>query len=156
MVVGLLIVSGQYVHRGYMGVIESGGSLRLLEHGFHLRAPWQRTTIYPIQSREVHVETLVDGSQGRVHFDGILLLSVSADSVPTLHAEYGGAYLDGLVAPLIQGYITDYGDAFGVWDEGYDSQELAEALAAHLDSALREHGINVYQARLRSLTVAER
>jgi hypothetical protein len=154
--IAILIASGQYVHRGYLGVVESGNSLRLLDHGLHLKAPWQRTTIYPIQCREVHVEALAVGSQGQVHFAGILLLSVATDTIPALHMEYSGAYLDSLVSPAIGDYILGYGEAFGIWDERYEGKEVAEALADHLDSELHKHGINVYQVWLRSLTVAER
>jgi hypothetical protein len=147
--VALLIVSGQYVHRGYLGVIQSGESLRLLDHGPHLKAPWLRVTIYPIRSREIRIEASVDGPSGKADFDVVVLLSVVRDSVPALHRAYRGAYIEYLVAPAAAEYISDYGDAFGVWDGDYDSRDVSEAMAEHLDRTLRPRGINVYQVWLR-------
>jgi hypothetical protein len=147
-VIVLLIASGQYVHRGYLGVIESGESLRLLDHGPHLKAPWQRVTIYPIQSREIRIATPVDGPQGRAHLDAVVLLSVARDSVPSLHKTYGGAYVEDLVAPAAAQYMAEYGDAFGAWEGGYDTRAMARAMAEHLARTLRPHGITIYHLSL--------
>lgn len=136
-------------------MIQSGESLRLLDHGPHLRAPWQRVTIYPIRSREIRIEALVDGPSGSGHLDAVVLLSVMRDSVSSLHRTYQGAYLEELVSPAAAEYIADYGDAFGIWDGDYDGRDVAKALAEHLDRTLRNHGINVYQVWLRSLDEAE-
>jgi hypothetical protein len=147
--IALLIVSGQYVHRGYIGVIQSGESLRLLDHGPHLKAPWQRVTIYPTRSRELRIEASVDGPSGRADFDVVVLLSVVRDSVPSLHMAYQGAYLEELVSPAAAKYISEYGDAFGIWDGDYDSRDVSEAMAEHLDRTLRSRGINVDRVWLR-------
>jgi hypothetical protein len=149
--IGFLVLFGQYVHRGYLGVMGSGEDLRLLDHGLHLRAPWKRVTIYPIRCREIHLETFGEVRQGKIHFDGVLLLSVDRDSVVSLHRTYHGAYIDRLVSPVVVEFIGDYGDAYGVWHGQYNRQQVTEALADHLNSALAGSGINVINLWLRSL-----
>jgi hypothetical protein len=145
--IAAIIASGQYVHRGYVGVIESGDDLRLLDHGPHLKAPWQRATIYPIQSRDVHLEAYYDGPMGKTHFDAILLVSICRDSVRTLHREYRGAYVERLVSPCVADFIRDYGDAYGIGDGRWRRQEVGEAIAGYLNLTLAEDGINICLVR---------
>ena len=145
--IAVIIALGQYVHRGYVGVIESGEGLRLLDHGPHLKAPWQRATIYPIQSRDVHLEAYYDGPMGRTHFDAILLLFVCRDSIHTLHRAYGGAYVERLVSPSVADFLRDYGDAYGIGDGRWQRQEVGEAIAEYLNLALAEDGITVCLVR---------
>ena len=56
--VAFIVAFGQYVHRGYMAVVGHDERMRLLDHGFHLRAPWNRVTIYPVQCRAIHLEMI--------------------------------------------------------------------------------------------------
>jgi hypothetical protein len=150
--IGCLVAFSQYVHRGYMGVVESGDSLRLLDHGFHLRAPWNKVTIYPTQSREVHLQTFDDGPQGSLHLDAVFLLSVCPDSLPYLHRAYHGAYMERLISPLVVEFLREYGDAYGIWQGDHDNEKVAEAISQRLNSSAT-HGINVYSVWLRTLEV---
>jgi len=97
-VIALVLASGQYIHRGYMGVIKQGDGLVLLDHGLHPKAPWHRATVYPVESRETHLETYYDGPAGKLYFDGVLLLSVCSDSIIKLHRSYEGAYVERLIS----------------------------------------------------------
>ena len=145
--IAVIVASGQYVHRGYVAVIESGDALRILDHGPHLKAPWHRATVYPIQSRSIHLETRYDGPMGKTHFDAILLLSVRRDSIAMLHRAYRGAFVEQLVSPAVEEFLRDYGDAYGIGDGEYRRQEVSEAITRHLNLALQEHGINIFSVR---------
>jgi hypothetical protein len=153
--IALVVTSGQYVHRGYVGVIESGADVRLLDHGLHVKAPWQRVTIYPIESRDTHLEAYYEGPMGKTHFDGVLLLSVCRDSIATLHRTYKGAFMERMVSPAVGEFLSDYGDAYGIGDGQCRSREVGEAIARYLNLALAGHGIDVYSVQLRSVEVAD-
>jgi hypothetical protein len=147
----LLVASGQYIHRGYMGVIESGDGLVLLDHGLHLGPPWHRATIYPVESRETHIETYYDGPAGKMHFDGVLLLSVCSDSIVKLHRSYEGAFVEELISPAVVEFLSDYADAYGLRQGRYSQHEVGEGISRHLNLALTEYGITVISVRLRSI-----
>ena len=149
-VIACVVAFSQYVHRGYTGVIESGESLRLLDHGFHLRAPWNKVTIYPTRSREVHLQAFDDSPRGSLHLDGVFLLSVCPDSLPALHRTYHGAYVEMLISPLVMEFLREYGDAYGIWQGDFDNREVEKAITQHLNSSAL-HGINFYSLWLRTL-----
>jgi hypothetical protein len=149
--VAFIVAVGQYVHRGYIGVIDHNESLRLLDHGFHLRAPWNKVTIYPVQCRAIHLEMMDEGPRGRLHLDAILRVSVCSDSIPRIHQTFQGAWVERLISPLVQDFIRDFGDAFGIWYGEYRRQEVADALKDHLNLRLLDSGITVYGVWLRSL-----
>lgn len=149
-VIGFLAAFGHYVHRGYVNVLETGDSLKLLRHGFHLRAPWHRVTAYPLQCREFRVEILEAGPDARIHFDAVLYVSVSPDSVIPLHNAYGGAFVDSVVSPMISSFLMDYGDAYGLLDSDVGSQKVTGVILDFLGREGGKHGINVTNMWLRS------
>ncbi|MFH1314048.1 MAG: SPFH domain-containing protein [Candidatus Eisenbacteria bacterium] len=150
-----VVASSQYIHRGYMGVIESGDDLRLLDHGLHMKAPWRRATIYPVESRETRLEITYDGPIGKMHFDGVLLMSVCADSILKLHRSYEGAFVERLISPVVTEFLSDYADAYGLRQGRYSQHEVGEAIARRINLTLAGYGITVISVRLRSIEVAE-
>jgi regulator of protease activity HflC (stomatin/prohibitin superfamily) len=154
-VIAFAVASGQYIHRGYVGVIESGEDLELLEHGLHLKLPWQRAVIYPVESREIHLQTYYDGPIGKMHFDGILLMSVRSGSVLQLHKAYDGAYVERLISPAVAEFLSDYADAYGLRQGQYSQHEVGAAIARHLNLTFDDQGIRVISVTLRSIEVAE-
>ncbi len=122
-----LVAFGHYTHRGYLGVLETGESLRLLEHGFHLRAPWHRVTAYPVQCREVRVEIFEEGPEAKIHFDAVLYVGIARDSVISLHRAYDGAYMEKVISPLISSFLRDYGEVYGLhmWLRSYEAERTS-------------------------------
>jgi regulator of protease activity HflC (stomatin/prohibitin superfamily) len=153
MVVAFVATSVTYVHRGYIGVVESGGSLRLLQHGPHLKAPGQRATFYPVRYQQVHLRVSDEGLRGRVELDMILLVSVSPDSIASLHETYRGGYIESLVSPLIVEFLRQRGDGSRDWTDGIGSEKEAAKIIEHLNSTAAPHGINVLRGWIRSYEV---
>lgn len=144
------VAGTQYVHRGYLGVTDAGGAVRVLDHGFHLRAPWHHVTFYPIECRETAVKSSMTGVGGNTtDFDLTLYMSVCEDSVPKLHAAYRGRHVETLVVPLVAGFLERRGGAASLYD-GPKAVALGKEIAALLDSSLALHGIAVLSAELRS------
>jgi len=149
-VVTLLVSFGQYTHRGYVGVLEAGDSLRLLDHGFHLRPPWHGVTAYPLQCRDVRVEIFDEGPGAKIHFDAVLFVSVARDSIVSLHRAYDGAYMEKVVSPLISSFLRDYGDAYGLYEPDVGPQKVTGVILDLLATEAGKYGINVTNMWLRS------
>ena len=149
----LLVAFGQYTHRGYVSVVESGDSLRLLEHGFHLRAPWHRVTAYPVQCREVRVEIFDDGPGAKIHFDAVLYIGIARDSIVSLHRAYDGAYVEKVISPILSEFLREYGEVYGLWDDDAGPQRVTAVVLDHLGRAAGEYGINVSHMWLRDFEV---
>jgi len=152
-VVGLLVAFGHYTHRGYVSVAETDGSLRLMDHGFHLRAPWHRVTVYPVQCREVRIEIIDEGPDAKIHFDGVFYVGVSRDSIPSLHRAYRGAYVERVISPMLSEFLREYGEAFGLWDDDAGPQKVTGTVLDHVGPAAGEYGINVTNMWLKSFAV---
>ena len=152
-VIALLATSVTYVHRGYVGVVESGESLRLLDRGPHLKVPGERVTFYPVRYQQVHLRVSDQGLQGTVDLDVVLLVSVSPDSIPSLHRTYHGAYMERLVSPLIVEFLRQRGDASRDWTDGIGSEKEAGKIIEHLHSTVSPHGVNVLRGWIRSYEV---
>jgi hypothetical protein len=144
LVVALVLISVQYVHTGYVGVIESGETLRLLDRGFHLRPPWKNVTFYPVRGHEIHLEGYEEGLKGKVEFDFVLVLSVCPDSIASLHKAYNGDYLERLVSPLVAEFLREHGDAPTIWSDDQQGESMAVAILHYLNSRVASHGINVF------------
>ena len=151
--VGFLATFGHYTHIGYVGVVESGNSLRLMNRGFHLRLPWQRVTSYPLRYREVRVEIFDDGPEAKIHFDGVLFLNVNPDSVPSLHRAYHGAYVERVISPALSKFLRDYGEGYGLWEDDVGPQKVTSTILGYIEPEAGRHGINVTQMWLRSFEV---
>ncbi|MFZ1947678.1 MAG: tetratricopeptide repeat protein [bacterium] len=150
--IGAAAAFTQYVHRGYVGAIEAGGSVRLLDSGLHLRAPWNRVTFYPVRCWDTTIKSSTEGPQGRVNFDLLLRLSVSRDQVPSLHTSYKGRYVEMLVAPLVADFLKRRGDA-SLDSYGSGAVAVGKDLVAYLNSALAPYGVTVFGADIRSYEV---
>ncbi len=145
-----LVAFGHYTHRGYLGVLETGESLRLLEHGFHLRAPWHRVTAYPVQCREIRVEIFEEGPDAKIHFDAVLYVGIARDSVISLHRAYDGAYMEKVISPLISSFLRDYGEVYGLLDDDVGPQKVTGLMLDLLGTEGGKYGINVSHMWLRS------
>ena len=152
-VIAFFVAFGQYVDQGYVGAITSGESVRLLDRGFHLRAPWQRVTFYPVRSDRVHIEIHDQGPDREIRFDAVLLLSVRPDGIDPLHRAYQGAYVERLILPLVLEFLRGPVDAAGLSPDGFERQRLTSGLRDHLNARLGEHQITVFQVWLGSFEV---
>lgn len=153
MVAALLAAFGHYTHRGYVSVVESGDSLRLLDHGFHLRFPWQKVTIYPIRCREVRVQIVDEGPDARIDFDGVFYVGVCPDSIPSLHRAYSGAYVERVVSPMLARFLREHGEGYGLWESDAGPQKVTSTVLDYIGPEAGRHGINVTQMWLRSFGV---
>jgi hypothetical protein len=152
-VVGFLLSFGHYTHRGYVSVVESGDSLRLIGRGLHLRAPWHRVTVYPVQCREVRVEIFDEGPEADIHFDAVLYIGVCADSIVSLHKAYNGAYVEKVISPMLTEFLREYGEAYGLWESDTGPRRVTGAILDYLGRAGGEYGINVSHMWLRAFEV---
>jgi hypothetical protein len=148
--VALIVSFGQYIHRGYVGVVEAGDSLRVIEHGINLRPPWHRVTVYPVQCREVRVEIFDEGPDAKIHFDAVLYVGIARDSVISLHKAYDGAYMEKVISPTIASFLRDYGGAYGLWDDDAGPQKVTAVVLDLLGREGGKYGINVSHMWLRS------
>jgi hypothetical protein len=148
----LAIACTQYVHHGYVGVTDAGGTIKMMDHGLHLRAPWNHVTFYPVQHRGVDVKSSMAGAHGRTDFDLTLYMLVHQDSVPRLHADYRGRHIEALVVPLVAGYLEGRGGAASYF-YGPEATAMGKEIVALLDSSLARVGIDVVGAELRSYEV---
>jgi hypothetical protein len=152
-VAALLAVFGHYTHRGYVSVVGSGDSLRLLGHGFHLRAPWHRVTVYPIRCREVRVQIVDEGPDARISFDGVFYVAVCPDSIPSLHKAYGGAYVERVVSPMLARFLREYGEGYGLWESDAGPQKITSSIIDYIGPEAHRYGINISRMWLRSFDV---
>jgi tetratricopeptide (TPR) repeat protein len=143
----------QYVHRGYVGVTESGGSIRLMDRGLHLRVPWHRVTFYPIQCSSTTIKSFTEGPLGRIEFDLILEMSVCRESVVSLHRSYHGRYVEALLVPLVADLLRRRQDSPGGHAGGRNPMAVDTEMVSNLNASLGEYGINVYRAYLQSFDV---
>jgi hypothetical protein len=148
--VAFLLAFGHYTHRGYVNVVDARESLRLLEHGFHLRAPWHRVTTYPIQCRQVRVQVFEESPDVKIHFDGVLFVGIARDSVVSLHRAYQGAYMEKVISPMISRFLRDRAEAHGLWEEDVGPQKVTAVMLDLLGTEGGKHGINVTHMWLRS------
>jgi hypothetical protein len=145
-----LLTFGHYTHRGYINVVDTEGPLRLLEHGFHLRAPWHDVTTYPIQCREVRVQVFEENPDVNIHFDGVLYVGIARDSVASLHRTYQGAYMEKVISPIISDFLRNQAEGYGLWEEDVASQRVTAVMLDLLGTEGGKYGINVPNMWLRS------
>jgi len=151
--IALVYISVTYVHLGYVGVLDTGDGLKLLDRGLHLRPPLAEVTFYPIQFREIHLTTIDEGVQGRIEFDVVLLLAIARDKVVHLHETYEGAYVERLISPLVIEHFHMLGNGSGDWSDGSGSDKAAEGIVERIIAGAEPHGVNIIQARIRSFDV---
>jgi hypothetical protein len=147
----LVFAFTQFVHGGYVGVIESGKALKVLGRGVHFRPPWTKVAFYPVMSREVAIGSAFEGSRGKCKFDLSLYLSVSPDSVAPLHRAYHGRYVERAITPLVEDFLLRRGTGSGGWDP--ESEKVAKDLAACVNTALNPAGVFIHSAEIRSFEV---
>ena len=145
-----LLTFGHYTHQGYVNVVDAGDSVRLLDHGFHLRAPWHRVTTYPIRCREMRVQVFEENPDVKIHFDGVLYVGIARDSVASLHRAYKGAYMEKVISPVISDFLRTQAEAYGLWEEDVESQRVTAVMLDLLGVEGGKHGINVTNMWLRS------
>jgi regulator of protease activity HflC (stomatin/prohibitin superfamily) len=142
-----------YVHYGYVGVIDTGSGPRLLDRGIHFKRPFADITFYPTRVHEIHLRTVDEGVQGRIEFDVVLQLSVSRDSVLSLHEAYGGSYVERLISPQVVDYFRIQGNGSGDWGDGVGSEKAAEGIVERIHAKAGPLGIIIVGARIRSFDV---
>jgi hypothetical protein len=150
---GFLLSFGHYTHRGYINVVETGGSLRLLDHGLHFRPPWQKVTTYPIRCCDVRVEILDEGPEATIHFEAVFYVSIRRDSIPSLHRAYRGAYMERVVSPMLSRFLRDYGEGYGLWDGDLGPQRIRSIVLDYLAPEAARYGINITEMWLRTFEV---
>jgi regulator of protease activity HflC (stomatin/prohibitin superfamily) len=148
-----LVASTQYVHRGYVGVTGNGGHVRVTGRGLHLKAPWHRTTFYPIETRCTSVRASRTGSLGTAEFDITLHLRVERDSAAALHTRYGGRYVEVLVVPLAADFLEEHAGADSV-SFGPRATSLAKEMQGLLHAELSHLGINIAGVEIGSYRLA--
>jgi hypothetical protein len=157
-VCGFAVLAGlflRYTHSGYVAAVDSGAGFEIEDRGIHIRMPWHRATFYPIRCRQTHLEAQYRDRHGRISFDMVVALSVSRDSVPSLHRAYGGAYLEALVTPsALEFFKARRGDP-GIWREEIPRQEVMVQLIDHLNRSIGHSGVRVYQGWLHSFEVID-
>jgi hypothetical protein len=153
LVIALVYVSVVYVHSGYVGVMDTRDGPRLLERGLHLRPPLAEVTFYPTRVREIHLTTVDEGVHGRIEFDVVLQLCISADMAVHLHETFGGAYVERLISPLVIEHFRIQGSGSGDWGDGIGSDKAAEGIVESIIAEGAHHGINIVSARIRSFDV---
>jgi hypothetical protein len=145
-----LLAFGHYTHQGYVNVVDAGDSFRMLEHGFHLRAPWHHVTTYPIRCREMRVQVFEEGSEVKIHFDGVLYVGIARDSVASLHRAYHGAYMEKVVSPMISSFLRNQAEAYGLWEEDVEPQRVTAVMLDLLGAEGGKYGINISHMWLRA------
>ena len=145
-----LLAFGHYTHRGYVNVVDAGDSVRLLDHGLHLRAPWHPVTTYPIQCREIRVQIFEEGSDVKIHFDAVLFVGIAPDSVASLHRAYQGAYMEKVISPMISDFLRNRAEAYGLWEEDVGPQRVTAVMLDLLGTEGGKYGINISHMWLRS------
>jgi hypothetical protein len=153
-VIGLVAAFTQYVHQGYLGVVEGSRPPRLLGRGLHIRAPWRHVVFYPIRGTSIGIKTMWEGPSGKIKADVTLDMSVCRDSVASLHTAYGGEYIEALVVPRVNEFLRLRGDAWGDWQKGSDVNAIGKNMVMYLNASLASRGITVYDAWLRSFEVS--
>lgn len=148
--VASLLTFGHYTHQGYVNVVDAGDSIRLLDHGLHLRAPWHRVTTYPIRCRETRVQIFEEGPDVKIHFDGVLYVGIAPDSVLSLHRAYEGAYMEKVISPMISDFLRNRAEAYGLWEEDVGPQRVTAVMLDLLGTEGGKYGINVTTMWLRS------
>jgi hypothetical protein len=151
---GLAAAFTQYVHSGYLGVVEGSSPIRLLGRGLHLRAPWRRVVFYPVESETVGIKTVVRRPGGTVTAELTIIMSVSGDSVASLHAAYGGKYVEALVVPQVNEFLRLRADAWGDWQRRAVVDRIDQDLASYVDAQVAPRGINIYHVWLRSYEIS--
>jgi len=151
--IAMIYVSVTYVHLGYVGVLDTSEGPKLLDRGLHLRPPLAEVTFYPVRCREIHLTTVDEGVHGRIEFDVILSLSISADRAVHLHETFGGAYVERLISPLVIEHFRVQGSGSGDWGDGIGSEKAAEGIVERIVSEAAPHGVNIIEARIRSFDV---
>lgn len=146
--IGLLAAFTQYVHTGYVGVVDGSNPLRLLDRGLHIRAPWKHVVFYPTQGNSVGITTTWKGPRGTLTTEITLAMSVCRDSVASLHAAYGGEYVEALVVPSVNEFLKLRKDAWGDWRNSSVVDQTDRDLAVYLNASLASRGINIFQAWL--------
>lgn len=151
---GLFAAFTQYVHTGYVGVVDGGRPVRLLDRGLHVRAPWQRVVFYPVRGNSVGITTTWMGPTKTIRAEMSIVMSVSSDSVASLHTAYGGEYIEALVVPRVNEFFRLRSDAWGDRLRESVVNEMDKDLAVYLNASLAPRGINIFQAWLVSVDVS--
>jgi pentatricopeptide repeat protein len=149
------LVSLQHVPDGKVGAVEDDGCIRVIEPGLHLRAPWDRATLYPIEPSRIEIQTSSPSPGGEFESRVDLEISVDRDKVVALHTSHGGAYVDDLIRPLLQEYLRRDLDLSGSYPEETLDDRLGSALLENLNGALAPHGITGHSLSFQSLELVE-
>lgn len=146
--IGFLATFTQYVHTGYVGVVDGSNPLRVLRRGLHFRAPWQRVVFYPTRSGSVGITTVWHGPREEIRAEITLYMSVTADSVESLHKAYRGEYVQALVVPCINEFFNLHGAALVDWQSSSVVNKTDQDLVLYLNDALMPRGVSIFQAWL--------
>ena len=151
--IAVVAASITYVHKGYIGAVENGDSVRLMTRGPHFRLPWKHVWFYPTQAGAVNVRIASEGQNGTLSANLSLNISVIPDSIPSLQRSFHGNYIQALVVPRVSQFIQRHGEASANWDYSSEIDAISGELTAELNSSLGRHGLSFHYVELRSFDV---
>jgi pentatricopeptide repeat protein len=151
----IVAVSIQHIPGGKVGAIEESGQIRIVDSGLHLRPPWRRASLYPVEPATVDIQASSPAPGGEFETRVDLDISVDRDQVAALHRSYGGAYVDDLIGPLVMEYLRRKLDVSGSYPAEMLDDEVGEEILTVLDGALGSYGITCHSLSFRSFELVE-
>jgi hypothetical protein len=145
------LASLQVVPSGKVGLAETDGSYDLLGHGLHLRPPWNRATIYPVEPDGITVKVSAQTPGGQFVAELEIEISLDPDGVASLHRSYRGRHVENLISPLISDYMRRCLDVFGGYSSEGNNAGIEQGILGNLTASLDPYGIKTHAVRLRSL-----
>jgi tetratricopeptide (TPR) repeat protein len=149
--VGLIAVSIDNIPGGKVGVIDREGVPVLIEPGLHVRLPWKRATLYPLDPESLDLEASSETPGGTLVADITIEISVERDLVASLHRSYGGRYAENLISPLVNDYLRRNTDVLDSYSMEGGTAGIEQGLAGALSNSLDPYGIRVHAVSLGSL-----
>jgi tetratricopeptide (TPR) repeat protein len=148
----LFAASIQNIPGGHVGVTEAGGSLKLIQSGLYIRAPWrERAHLYPVEPASVKIPFTAQTAGGSIKGDLTVRLAVTGDRVTSLHRSYAGEYRENLITPIATDYLRRNLDVFGSYPGESSRGGIEQGLLQALVPALEPYGIQVHGVELESL-----
>lgn len=170
-----LFLSVEKIKAGYVGVVYSakgGVEEETLNQGWHLVAPWKKTTEYSIATEQLYLSNdKREGSEqneafevmckdGKMTVDFEMSYSFDSERVSELYTKYRGMNGDDIVNTIVRGKIKTFANEvssqFTVIEAHMEKKaELNTMLTEHLRNELKSFGILVESANFTQTRVDE-
>jgi tetratricopeptide (TPR) repeat protein/predicted AlkP superfamily phosphohydrolase/phosphomutase len=145
------VASIQRIPRGKVGVVESADSIDLLDKGLHLRPPWRRAVLYPVEPEVISLTASARTPGGRFTAEVGIELSLSQAEVTSIHRSYRGRYAETLIGPLVGDYLRRDVDLFDSYATEDGRRQIEQGMIQSLGASLDPYGISLHAVQLRSL-----